>query len=147
MSVPIRSLHRSLDRSGGIPSLRRRRAWAVAATTISTSIAWFAVGPFAGVDLVVGEDADARTIGLGAVLVTTVAAALAGWAALIAVERWTSRPWRSWLALVAVAFAVSCAGPLTMADGRTSALGLISVHSVAAAALAGGMAPTIRRRR
>ena len=143
MSTLTRTLHR---RHTSVPSRRRRRAWAVVATTSATTVAWLAVGPVAGADLRVGEDAGLRTVGLGAVLITTVAAALAGWAALIAAERWSSRPWRTWLLVVAVAFAASCAGPLAMADDRTSALGLVSLHSVAAVTLVAGLAPPARRR-
>ncbi len=116
----------------------------MAAAAAATS-AWIIISPVAGVDLRVGSEPDIQTVSPGAVVTVAMLAALAGWAVLAVLERWSAHPRRNWLAAVATGLMVSLAGPLTAATGTASALGLVALHVVTAATFAAVMAGSARR--
>jgi hypothetical protein len=137
---------RTLNRPPTIRSSRpRRRSAAVVAATAAATGAWIIVSPVAGIDLRVGSEPDIRTVGVGAVVTAALLAALTGCATLAALERWTARPRRNWLAVVAGGLVLSLAGPLFVAARASSAIGLVALHVVTAAALAAGLAGSADR--
>ena len=136
---------RPLDRPPLTRSSRRRRLSAVAAVAAAATGAWIIISPVAGVDLRVGSEPDIQTVGAGAVVTVAMVAALAGWAVLAVLERWSAHPRRNWLAAVAAGLVLSLAGPLTTATGTASALGLVALHVVTAVTLAAVLAGSARR--
>ena len=108
----------------------------LAATVAATS--WTLAVPALGVDLAVGEGDGSRTIGLVSVVVSTLVAALVGWAALVLLGRW-SRGRRTWAWAAATLTVLSLVSPLTMADSAAAALTLSAMHVAVAAVIVPGL--------
>ena len=135
------------------PVLRTRRARSKAslATVLLAAAAaggvWLVAVRGAGVRLEVAASGDGPghgTVGLGAVLVATLAAGLVGWGVLALLTR-TSRPvsqvWapRVWVVLASAATLLSLSSPLTMAASPAAATTLCGMHVVVAAVLVPGL--------
>lgn len=77
---------------------------------------------------------DAQDLSAGWVVVVGAFAALAGWALLALLERFTERAARIWLVLAGVVFLFSLGGPLS-GDGVTAdnRLALLAMHAAVAA--------------
>jgi hypothetical protein len=125
---------------------RRARALAVIAATLAALAVWLVTDPLLGVDLIVPtRPGSEELMSITPVLVagTSLVVALAGWALLALLERFTARARTIWTA-VAVLFALfSLAGPLstlgksTAATVVTLALMHVAVAAVAIPMLAG----------
>ena len=108
---------------------------------------WLVTVPLLGVDLAVkpaggGTQTVTQTVGVGAVLATSLAAALLGWALLAVLERWTTRARTIWTAIAAVLLLLSLAGPLTGALTTPAAVALVALHLVVGAVLILGLRRT-----
>jgi predicted permease len=75
------------------------------------------------------------------VIVTSLAASLAGWILLAVLERWTRRARTIWTILAAVVLVASFGGPLTAVAATTTKLALSLMHLAVGAALI----PTLAR--
>jgi len=132
---------------GGMTRLQRR-AWR--ATTVAgaagTGILVWALLDAGGTDLAARTGDTVRHIGPTDVVATCVIAGLAAWAMLAGLERWTRRPYATYLINGTVALAASLPGPL--GGVTTSArLGLLALHGTVGAVLLLAMPVGARRRR
>lgn len=116
-------------------SLLRRRAWGIAVAVLACVLIWV-LGRIAGVDYTVTNPGrPAMDVGVGPVIVFSLVASLIGWAALVALERFTRHATAIWTALAVVVTLLSLL-PLagSEADGSTK-LTLGAMHLAVAAAL------------
>jgi Family of unknown function (DUF6069) len=119
---------------------RRARALAVIAATLAALAVWLVTDPLLGVDLIVPtRPGSEELMSITPVLVagTSLVVALAGWALLALLERFTARARTIWTA-VAVLFALfSLAGPLSTLGSSTAAtaVALALMHVAVAAVL------------
>lgn len=120
-------------------SSRRHRAANVLGTVAAATGAWAVLTQLGGVDLAAGSPP--VTVGLAAVVLTAAAVALAGWALLAALERWSRTPVRTWRIVGLAVLLVSLAGPITLATGPAVG-GLITLHAVVGAAVLTGLPRT-----
>jgi hypothetical protein len=88
---------------------------------------------------------EAVVVGAPAVAFTTLLAGLAAWALLAILERATPSGRTVWTAAAVVALLISLAGPLGGAVTPRAAIGLASMHLVAAAILIPLLARSARR--
>lgn len=133
---------------GGDRGVVSRRARAVIVTVGVAAAAWLVMEPLAGIDLRApsfDEAAVGQDIGLLAVVLTSLAASLAAWAALATLERISKRPGRWWMALTGIVLLVSLTGP-TSGTGidTTVRVMLVLLHLVVAATSVSLLYPTIR---
>lgn len=126
--------------STAAPTRRRHdhRLHTVLGTVAAAAVAWTVLREVADVDLAVTSPSP-TTVGLPAVVATALFVGLAGWGLLVALERWTRRPLRTWRIIAAVGFVLSLAGPIGSAATLPAAGGLITLHVVVAAALLTGL--------
>jgi Family of unknown function (DUF6069) len=117
----------------------RRRIGTVVLAPAAALLAWAFIR-VTGVDLVVSTGDG--VVGPGDVFAAALVAALAGWAAVALLERWSTRPRSRWTWLASTALAVSVIGPSWFADGA-SAVCLIALHVVTAVVVIGGFAATL----
>jgi Family of unknown function (DUF6069) len=119
---------------------RRARALAVIAATLAALAVWLVTDPLLGVDLIVPtRPGSEELMSITPVLVagTSLVVALAGWALLALLERFSARARTIWTA-VAVLFALfSLAGPLSTLGSSTAAtaVALALMHVAVAAVL------------
>ena len=103
-------------------------------------------GPVLGLDLEVTTGDATRTVGIGSVLASTVVAAVAGWASLALLGRWTKgRTVWTWGALVLAS--LSLVSPLTMASSAGAAVTLAAMHVTVAAVVVPGLRLAMGSRR
>jgi hypothetical protein len=88
----------------------------VAGAALAALAVWAIADPVAGVDLTVRQGPDAiREVGPAAVMLVSVLAGLAAWAALAVLERISSSARRDWTILTVVVLALSLTGPIAAA--------------------------------
>ncbi|GAA0284365.1 hypothetical protein GCM10009539_85670 [Cryptosporangium japonicum] len=104
--------------------------------TLAALAGWVVIGPIAGADLVVeGNNGRTITVGVGPVIVLSMAAGLVAWALLALLERFTTRARAIWVVLAVIGLLLSFA-PLTGSDASTGTrAGLAALHLVVAAVL------------
>ena len=131
--------------SGTSPHTTRtagRRGLTVTVAVLAALAVWAIATGGLGLDLVVEPGtSSAQTVGAMAVLVTSLAAGLAGWGILALLERYAAaRALRVWQVGAVLAFLVSLVPILTpgTTDGATRAC-LLLLHGVVAAAVVIGM--------
>jgi hypothetical protein len=118
----------------------RARALAVVAAALAALAVWLVTDPLLGIDLTgTTRPGSQELMSITPALVagTSLVVALAGWALLALLERFTARPRAIWTA-VAVLFALlSLAGPLSVLASTTTAnaLALALMHLAVAAVL------------
>ncbi len=114
---------------------RRRTGATVLGVAAAAAAVWAVAVPVAGVDLVVGEGAQARTVGLASVVVVSLLVALAavGSRRLLVRRR---RGALTWNVLAAAVLVVSLAGPASAADASAWAV-LTLLHLVVGGLLVG----------
>ena len=104
---------------------------------------WLLAVPGLGVDLSVAEfpggPVGDRTVGLGSVISSTIAAGLAGWGLLALLNRWTRGGSRVWTWIAVAVTVLSLGAPLTMAGSAVAALTLGVLHVVVGAVLVPGL--------
>src|SRR3546814_10992517 len=101
-----------------MPSARTRRVTSVATAGIVALVTWLNVHVLGDVALVVGSGADAMELGGVRIVVSAMAAALAGWAVLALIESQVGRGAHALRLLRRIAIGVaivSLFGPLTAA--------------------------------
>ncbi|WP_328474065.1 DUF6069 family protein [Actinoplanes sp. NBC_00393] len=123
----------TLDKQSA-PRINRYRLRTVALTVAATEAAYLVLRYGAGIDLTAGD----VTVGPAAVAVTAAVAALAGWALLAVLERFTSRAVRIWRIVAVAVFLVSLLGTLGGVDAG-AVFGLSLLHAVVAGALITGL--------
>ncbi|MCO1656656.1 DUF6069 family protein [Pseudonocardia humida] len=116
-------------------SPRPRRASVVLGAVLAATAVWAVLRQVGGVDLAVATASGPAAVGLPAVVLTALGAGLAGWAALVGLERWTRHPHRTWRVLAGSVLALSLLGPVTTALSPASAGGLVALHVAVGAAL------------
>jgi hypothetical protein len=116
---------------------RRTRAAAVGAAVLAPAAIWLIAVPLLGIDLrvVQASGKPPAEITLPMVLVTALAASLAGWGLLALLERLTRRARAVWTASAAVALVVSFVPLLTPGTSATSRTVLAVLHLTVAAIL------------
>jgi|SRR5215218_9219748 len=116
---------------------RRRRATAVLAAVLAPAAIWLVAVPLLGVDLQVAQPSGRAPaqITLPLVLVTALAASLAGWGLLALLERLTRRARTIWTATAVVALVVSFAPLLAPGTSTTARIVLALLHLTVAAIL------------
>ncbi|MGF1662212.1 MAG: DUF6069 family protein [Kineosporiaceae bacterium] len=122
----------------GPPTWARRLVTVLTAAGLNAAV-WLVAVRVAGVDLVVDAPGQGRQeIGIGVVVLATVAAGLAAWVLLAVLRRVWTHGAETWTVIAAVVTALSLAAPLlsegTVAD--RAVLGLM--HVVAAVTVVGG---------
>jgi hypothetical protein len=105
-----------------------RRAIAIVTATVGALVIWLIATPVGGLDLIVHSAGPDAPIGPVPVVTATVAAGLAAWALLTALERLSARPRRVWIINAVVALLISLLGPILDAASLPVALVLISMH-------------------
>jgi hypothetical protein len=119
---------------------RRARALAVIAAALAALAVWLVTDPLLGVDLAAptrpGSE-ELLSITPALVAGTSLVVALAGWALLALLERFTARPRIIWTAIALLVALVSLAGPLSTLASTTAAnaVALALMHLAVAAVL------------
>jgi hypothetical protein len=116
-----------------------RRCVTVALAAVVTGAAWLA-GRIAAVDYLVVTPLGTREVGLVLTVVATVAAGLAGWAALALLERYTPSARRTWVVLAVIVLIGSIVPVFATPAALATRLALAGLHCVAAAVLIPGLA-------
>jgi len=125
----------------------RARALAVVAAVLAALAIWLVTDPLLGVDLAAPTrpgSQELMSITPALVAGTSLVAALAGWALLALLERYTARPRTIWTAIAVLVGLLSLAGPLSTIASTTAANGvsLALMHLAVAAVLIPGLAAT-----
>src|SRR5436190_10971899 len=112
------------------------RALGVAGAVTAATAVW-ALAAAARIDLrvSVGPDRPSFTITPVSVIVVSLFAALAGWALLSLLERFTSKAHTAWTAAASAVTALSLAGPLSTTASAGTKASLIAMHLIVAAVL------------
>ena len=141
-----------MTRSATVPTLRARRrvavpraALAVAAAAGAAVLAWAVAVPLLGVDLRVGTEGAARTVGIGSVVGAAAVAGLLGWALLAILVRSVPRAETVWRAAAVAVLLLSLGGPVAMGVGTASIVVLLTLHVVVAAVLVALLPRAVRR--
>ncbi|MBG6135633.1 DUF6069 family protein [Longispora fulva] len=113
---------------------RTTRLGVVLGATVSALISWTSLHRLAGIDLAVGRGDAVRHVGAGSVVLATLVAGLAAWAALAVLERTTGHARRVWTVLALAVLVVSLLGPLGGATGSAQ-VGLAALHLTVGAIL------------
>ena len=125
----------------------RARALAVVAAVLAALAVWLVADPLLGVELAAptkpGSE-ELQPITPALVAGTSLVAALAGWALLALLERFTARPRTIWTAIALLVGLLSLTGPLSTIPSSTLANGvsLALMHLAVAAVLIPGLAAT-----
>jgi hypothetical protein len=115
---------------------RRSRLVGVGAAVFGALAIWVAAVPVLGVEPTVESwDGGTMTVGLGLVVITSAAAALAGWATLAALERLARRPGPIWVTGATLALLASLGMPASAAVSTAAMVTLIAMHLVVGAVL------------
>jgi hypothetical protein len=133
--------------SGPPRALRMRRGGIALGAVLAAVLVWLIAGPLLDERLRITQDSGQRTleIGLFPVVVLSLVSALADWALLAALERFTRRVCTVWVS-ASLAVLVLSFLPLTgpgMTGGTRASLALM--HLAVAAVLIPGLAATIGR--
>lgn len=121
------------------------RVGAVVAAILSGTIAWVAISPFGGTELVVPIGGVLRPVAAGDVILAAVVSGLGAVVSAVLVGRWARRPRRTWTVLATGVFLVSLVGPLTSGAATPVVWSLIALHSVVAVVLIPQVGRTLRR--
>jgi|GEM_PF-779301 hypothetical protein len=133
-----------------IASPRHARALAVIAATLAALAVWLITDPLLGNDIYAPTAPGSEKlmpITPALVAITGLAAALAGWALLSVLERFTARARTIWTAIALVFALLSLAGPLSAlpTTGGADALALAFMHVAVAVVLIPILASTSAR--
>jgi hypothetical protein len=86
-------------------------------------------------------------VGPAAVITTSLAAGMCGWLLLAILERYSTRPRRTWLVIAIAVLVVSLLGPLTSAVTAATTGALIAMHAVVVVVLIAGLSRRAVRQR
>jgi hypothetical protein len=133
--------------SASTAACRRRRTRArmltVLAAAFSAVLGWVIAVQVLGVELVVAVGATEQSVGLIAVVSTSVLAGLAGWALLALLERRTARAKFAWTITAVTVLVLSMAGPLGASSMQAMAT-LIALHVAVGGVLIAGLRASSR---
>ncbi|MFF4779094.1 DUF6069 family protein [Microtetraspora fusca] len=101
---------------------------------------WALAVPVAGTTLTARMGDSTQPVGPVLVVVTSLLAGLAGWGLLAVLERFASRPGRTWTIVALIVLALSLFGPVGNAVGIAATLVLLLLHLVVGAVLVLGLA-------
>jgi hypothetical protein len=126
---------------------RRARALVVVAAVLAALAVWLVADPLLGVDLAAPARPGSKelmSITPALVAGTSLVVALAGWALLALLERFTTRAHTTWTAIAVLVALLSLGGPLSTLASTTAAngLSLALMHLAVAAVLIPGLAGT-----
>jgi Family of unknown function (DUF6069) len=113
---------------------RTGRVVTIAIAATATGLAWL-LGRLAHVDYIVDTPIGRSQITLALTIVATAAAGIAGWIVIALLERYTSSPWRVWIALTLVVLVLSMVPVFRTTANLGTQLMLTTLHCVAAAVL------------
>ncbi|MPZ59763.1 MAG: hypothetical protein GEU93_00425 [Propionibacteriales bacterium] len=103
-------------------------------------MAYLITVPLLGIELAVAMNGQSpMTIGLLPVVVSSLVAALAGWAALAGLERLTARARPIWAVIAVLALLVSLVPPVSMGESWSARVALSAMHILVAAVLIPGL--------
>jgi hypothetical protein len=124
--------------------LRRARALAVIAAALAALAVWLITDPLLGIDLsapTAPGSQELQPITPALVAGTSLVVALAGWALLALLERFTARARTIWTAIALLVALLSLAGPLSALASTTAAnaVALALMHLAVAAVLIPGL--------
>ena len=131
--------------TGRAPAVHRarRRAVVVAGAVAAALGVWLVAVPLLGVDLQVQPNGGrAQAVGVGEVVVASLAAALLGWALLALLERRTARALTLWTLAAVAVLLLSLGAPLTTARTASAAIVLVALHLTVAAVVIVGLRRT-----
>jgi hypothetical protein len=119
---------------------RRARALAVVAAALAALAVWLVTDPLLGIDLTgTTRPGSQQLMSITPALVagTSLVVALAGWALLALLERFTARARTIWTAIAVLFALLSLAGPLSVlaSTSTANALALALMHLAVAAVL------------
>jgi len=122
--------------------LRRNRILSVAGATLAAVAVWGIEVPFLGIRLQTQYgNAAPQGVGIASVVVSSLAASLAGWGLLAILERRFARARVIWTAIAIAVLLASLSVPLSAGNTTTAKVSLAMMHLVVAAVLI----PTLRR--
>lgn len=129
-----------------VPAVRKRRALAVAGAALAPTAVWL-VAQATGNELEVTlAGQPPMVVNLPFVVVTALAASLAGWGALAVLQRVTSHPRTLWTGLAVAALLVSF-GPVAIMETNAAARTFLALmHVTVAAVLVPGLRGTVPAR-
>jgi hypothetical protein len=117
------------------------RAAMVVAAPLAALLVWVVAAPLLGVDMRVPTGPDRQTvqeIGPGPIVVVSVGSALAGWALIAVLERFTAKARLIWTVVAVAVLALSMFGPLAnLGAYRGAAITLAIMHLVVGAVVIG----------
>ncbi|MFC7533147.1 DUF6069 family protein [Actinoplanes sp. GCM10030250] len=123
-------------------TIRQYRLAVTGAAVAAAEAAYLVIHYGAGVDLALHSG---TTVGAASVAVAALVAALAGWALLAVLERFTKRARTVWTVVAAVVYGLSLLGPVD-AVSTSAVVGLDILHAVVAVVLIGALPrPCFRR--
>lgn len=124
---------------------RLTRAVAAVLAALGALLVWVVADPLFGVDFTVVADGTTTVVGPAMVIIFALAAALAGWAVLALLERFTARPRLIWLIAAVTVLALSLVMPFNAGDVDTGAVvALLAMHLVVGAVIIPTYARTSR---
>ncbi len=133
------SANTSVLRNPARPAVRNRVLAAGGAVVAAVAV-WFVEVPVLGLNLATQfGNAAPVTVGFWAVLVSSLAGSLAGWAALAVLEWRTSRGMAIWTSLAVAALFASLALPLAAGTTMAAKLGLVLMHLAVGSVLIPGL--------
>ncbi|HZX02758.1 DUF6069 family protein [Kribbella sp.] len=111
---------------------------------VAALLDWSLLVPLGGLTLSARQDG-VQHIGAAAVVISTAAIALLGWALLAILERRTPRARTIWTVIATIVCLISLASPLINGIGPGAKLGLASLHLIVGATVVLGLRRTVRR--
>jgi hypothetical protein len=111
------------------------RIGAVLAATASSLIAWTAMVPLSGIELIVPTGSAVRTVGAADVAFAAVVSGLAAIGTTAVIGRRARHPRRAWTILATGVFVATLLGPITTGAETGIVWTLIALHSVVAVVL------------
>jgi len=117
----------------------------VLGSALAAAAVWLVAHGAVGADLAVRQGDGTQPVGLFAVVVVGLLAALLGWALLAGLSRMLRRGRQVWTVTALGVFVVSLLGPLSGVDGATVGW-LVLMHTAVAAVVIPGLLVTTGRR-
>jgi len=130
--------------AGRSATRHRHRAVVTALAAVAALGLWAVAAVGSDTDLQALRQGDLHVIGPGAVVITATVAALAGWAVLALLERFTARARTIWTGVALAALLASLGGPLSGGVGTGSKVVLALMHLVVGAVVIVGLRQTTR---
>jgi uncharacterized membrane protein len=130
------------DVQGASAHVRRNRILGVAGATLAAVAVWTIEVPLLGIRLQTQfGNAAPQGVGIASVVLSSLAASLAGWGLLAILERRFARARTIWTGIAIAVLLLSLSVPITAGTTTTSKVALAMMHLAVAAVLI----PTLRR--